>query len=86
MNFIKTLSAATLLVAAGSAFAQSGFQSADFGRDGVARVVPSQRAESDAKHAQAFGRDVPATRAAINGKVAPESARSSVALERVGRS
>ncbi len=58
MNFIKTLSAATLLVAAGSAFAQSGFQSAEFGRDGIARVVPSQRAESDAKHAQAFGRDV----------------------------
>lgn len=86
MNFIKTLSAATLLVAAGSAFAQSGFQAAEFGRDGAVRVAPSQRADSDVKHAQAFGRDVPATRAAINGKVAPESARSNVTLERIGRS
>jgi thiazole synthase ThiGH ThiG subunit len=86
MNFIKTLSAAALLVVAGSAAAQSGFQSAEFGRDGVARVTPAQRAGANAKHAQTFGRDVPATRAAIDAKVAPESARSNVALERLGRS
>lgn len=86
MKFLETLVAATLLVAAGSASAQSGFQSAEFGRDGVARVVPSQRAAAEVKHAQAFGRDVPATRAAVDAKVAPESARSSIALERVGRS
>ncbi len=87
MNLIATLSAATLLVSTGSAFAQGdAFKSAEFGRDGVPSLAATQRVASDVTHLQAFGRDVPATRPSISAKVAPNSAQSGVVLERVGRS
>lgn len=87
MNFITTLSAATLLVATGSALAQGDdFKAAEFGRDGVPSVAATQRVASSVTHLQAFGRDVPATRPSISAKVAPNSAQSGIVLERVGRS